>query len=191
MDQAPVRRGHERRRDLRGDFQRGGHVKRAVAAHAGFERFALDQFHRVVTAAGLRGGAEVENPRDVRMTQGRRRARLAQKTFAQGRAQIAAARRVAPSWMTFSATGRCSTSVHGAVGHAHRPPAQFPERAVLPARDLEVAIHRGIGASGRQGGCLCGIIDGFLHQAATQQAGQAAAVRTHRGVTLCAHRTRF
>ena len=175
-----------------GDLQRGGGVERAVAAHAGFERLALDQFHRVITLAGRVGSPEVENPGDVRMPQGRRRARLAQEALTQGRAQIAATGRRRAELDDLQGHRPVQGPVHGAIGDAHGPAPQFPERAIIPARDLEIAVHRGVGASDRRhGGFLCGIDDGFLHQAAAQQAGQTATVRTRRRVTLCAHRTCF
>src|SRR4249919_1453641 len=64
-------------------IQSDGERHRSIAAHARFERFAFDQFHRVETLAIL--FAVICHPSHIWMTNVRRRTRFAQKTGSRAR----------------------------------------------------------------------------------------------------------
>src|SRR5207248_926359 len=77
MDNAARFGGSQRARNLLDNFQRERKRQWTFPADFGLECFALDQFHNVKTFTGL--FAVVTDPRDVRMTNLRSRARFAQE----------------------------------------------------------------------------------------------------------------
>ena len=143
MDQTPARRRHQRGGHLAGDFQRGIHIERTIAAHARLERFALDEFHGVIAAVGLLGGTELIDPGHMGMTQRSGGARLTQKAFAQGRGVPLFNGGDVAELDDLQGHGLMEHAVGGPVSHAHGSATEFPERTIVVAVDLEVAVRRG------------------------------------------------
>ncbi len=81
MHQAALFRCLQRRGHLQGDVDRCENIERSQTANAFFQRFALDQFHRVKELAGLLANAELVYGRHIRMPQRRCRARFAHEAF--------------------------------------------------------------------------------------------------------------
>ena len=193
MDQSATRCRYERPGDLRGQFERGVRVERTVAAHASFEGFALDQFHRVVALPGPIDGTEVEDSGDVGVSQRRRRPCLAQKAFAQRLALPGVPGGGRTKLDDLQRHRAVQHTIHGTVGHPHRSAAEFPRRAILAVRDLEVAEPQGGRTVGlwRGRGCGPGGRQGFLRQTTAQQTGQAAALCIERRTARRAHRVQL
>ncbi len=74
---AAARRGSNLNRNL----DHRAHVERTAPPDTILQGFALHQLHRVEALAGLLVDSELVGGGDIRMAQGRRRARFAQETF--------------------------------------------------------------------------------------------------------------
>src|SRR5438552_10157846 len=134
VDQTLSRRRNQRPRHLDRDFESHFWLERAFAPHAGFESFALDQFHRVIATIEIGRRAELKYPGYIRMLQRRRRPRLAQETFPY-RLRVASRGR---GLDYFQRHGAMQHFIRRAISHAHRTRTQFPERTVFAPRDLEI-----------------------------------------------------
>ena len=135
MNQSLCRRGHQRPRDLDGDFESQLYCERTFPPHARLQSLALDQFHCTKTAIDVGRRAELKYTRHIRMPQGCCRTSLAQKACAH-RPRVARRRR---HFDYFQRYGTVQHFVSRAIGHAHRAAAQLPERTIFASRDFEIA----------------------------------------------------
>ena len=130
VDETLARRRRQRARDLEPDAQRRLQRQRPDAFDEAFQRLAVDELHRVEEP--LRIDAQVVDGGDVRVAHPRGDPGLADETLAGGLAvDVVRAD-------DLQGDVAAQVRVERLVGDAHRPAAEFPQRAVRPPENLVV-----------------------------------------------------
>ena len=121
MNQAALFGRFQRRGYLQGDVDRCENVEGSQTANAFFQRFALDQLHRVKELADFLANAELIHSRDVRVAQSSGRARFAHEALPRFRT----ARRII-GVDDLQRDRAIERFIDRAIGDSHRAATQLP-----------------------------------------------------------------